>query len=112
MEGLWGRVRAEVEAREGRMGMSLYDLLELPRRERALMRKLLKQRVISLHDAAAELEQAEAEAAQTLAQLVEKTYLLEFEKKGEKHYKVLLARVQGKDLPFSIWDDLTQKTST
>ena len=112
MDGIWGRVQAEVEAREGRKGLSPYDLLELPKPQRDLMKKLLKQRVISLHDAAAELQQTEAEAVQTLSDLVEKTFLIEFEKKGEKHYKILMARKEGKELPFNIWDDLAKKTST
>ncbi len=112
MDGIWGRVQAEVEAREGRKGMSPLDLLELPKRQRDLMKKLLKQRVISLRDAATELQQSEAEATQTLCELVEKTFLIEFEKKGEKHYKLLLARKEGKELPFNIWDELSQKTST
>lgn len=111
MDGIWGRVQAEVDAREGRKGMSPYDLLELPRAQRELMKKLLKQKIISLRDAAAELQQTETETARTLSGLVEKTFLLEFEKKGEKHYKLLLARKEGKELPFNIWDDLTQKTS-
>ena len=75
------------------------------------MKKLLKQRVISLSEAAVELKQTEAEAAQTLGELVEKTYLIEFEKKGETHYKLLMARKEGKELPFNIWDDLSEKTS-
>ena len=109
MDGLWGRVKAEVDAREGRKGLSPYDLLDLPKGERDLMKKLLKQRVISLAEAAADLQQTEAEAEKTLGALVEKSYLVDFEKKGEKHYKLLLARKEGKELPFSIWDDLAQK---
>jgi len=112
VDGIWGRVQAEVDARQGRKGLSPYDLLDLPKHQRDLMKTLLKQRVISLHDAAAELHQTEAEAAQTLSELVEKTYLIEFEKKGEKQYKLLLARKEGKELPFNLWDDLSQKTST
>lgn len=112
MDGIWGRVQAEVEAREGRKGMSPYDLLELPKLQRELMRKLLRQRIISLSDAAVELEQPEAEAAKTLGELVEKTFLIEFEKKGKKHYKLLMARKEGKELPFNIWDDLAEKTGT
>jgi hypothetical protein len=92
--------------------MSPYDLLELPRLQRELMKKLLKQKIISLPDAAVELQQTEAEAARTMNGLVEKTFLLEFEKKGEQHYKLLLARKEGKELPFNIWDDLTHKTSS
>lgn len=109
MDGLWGRVKAEVDAREGKKGLSPYDLLELPKLERDMMKKLLKQRVISLAEAAVDLNQTEAEAEKTLSVLVEKSYLVEFEKKGEKHYKLLLARKEGKELPFSIWDDLAQK---
>lgn len=111
MDGIWGRVQAEVEAREGRKGMSPYDLLELPKHQRDLMKRLLKQRVISLPDAAAELQQTEAEADRTMSELVEKTFLIEFEKQGEKHYKILMARKEGKELPFNIWDELIQKTS-
>lgn len=109
VDGLWGRVKAEVEAREGRQGLSPYDLLELPKPERNLMKKLLKQRFVSLSEAAVDLEQTEAEAEKTLSALVAKTYLLEFEKKGEKHYKLLLARKEGKELPFNIWDDLAHR---
>lgn len=112
MDGIWGRVKAEVDAREGRKGLSPYDLLELPKNERNLMKKLLKQRVISLAEAAADLKQTEAEAEKTLSALVEKTFLIEFEKKGEKHYKLLLARKEGKELPFNIWEDLAQKMET
>ena len=71
MDGIWGRVQAEVDARQGRKGMSPFDLLELPEPERGFMKKLLKKRVISLSDAAAELEQSEAEAAQTLREMAE-----------------------------------------
>jgi hypothetical protein len=92
--------------------MSPYDLLELPKAQRELMKKLLKQRIISLPDAAVELGQTEAKAEKTLSALVEETYLVEFEKKGQKHYKILLARKEGKELPFNIWDELTEKTST
>ncbi len=109
MEGIWGRVQAEMDARQGRKGLTPYDLLELPGRQRDLVKKLLKRRVISLSEAAAELGQSEAEAAQTLAGLVAKTYLIEFEKKGEPHYKLLMARKEGKELPFDIWQDLTAK---
>jgi hypothetical protein len=112
VDGIWGRVQAEVDARQGRKGLSPYDLLELPKQERELMKKLLKQRVISLCDAATELGQTEDEAVQTLGALVEKTFLIEFEKRGEKHYKLLMARKEGKDLPFNIWDELAQKTGT
>jgi hypothetical protein len=91
--------------------MNPFDLLELPEPERGFMKKLLKKRVISLSDAAAELEQSEAEAAQTLSPLVEKTFLIEFEKDAETHYKILLAHKEGKELPFNLWDDLAQKTS-
>jgi hypothetical protein len=112
VDGIWGRVQAEVDARQGRKGMNPMDLLEMPKPQRDLMKKLLKQRVISLSDAAVELDQSEAEAAKTLGALVEKTFLIEFEKKGEKHYKLLLARKEGKELPFNIWDDLAEKTST
>lgn len=111
MEGLWGRVQAEVEASEGRKGLSPYDLLDLPPRERRLLKRLLKERVISLSDAAVELEESEVQAAQMLAPLVDKTYLIAFEKKGEPYYKLLLARKRGRDLPFNIWDNLTEKTS-
>ncbi len=76
------------------------------------MKKLLKQRVISLSAATAELGQDEGEALQTLNELVEKTFLIEFEKKGEKHYKLLMARKEGRELPFNIWDDLLEKTSS
>ena len=109
MDGMWGRVQAELEAREGHQGLNPYDLLEMPKAQRNFLTKLLKLRVISLADAAAELGQTEAKAEQTLAELVEKTYLVEFEKKGIKHYKVLLARRGGKELPLNLWDDLTQK---
>jgi hypothetical protein len=112
VDGIWGRVQAEVEAREGHKGMSPYDLLQLPKPQRALMKKLLKQRIISLSEAAADLEQTETEAVQVLAELVEKTFLVEFEKKGEKHYKLLMARKAGKELPFNIWDELLEKTNT
>lgn len=111
MDGIWGRVQAEVDARQGNKGMNPYDLLELPKRQRALMKKLLKQRIISLSDAAVELKETEAEAERTLSDLVEKTFLIEFEKKGKKHYKLLLARKEGKELPFNIWEELTEKTS-
>jgi hypothetical protein len=112
VDGIWGRVQAEVEAREGNKGMSPYDLLQLPKPQRDLMKKLLKQRIISLSEAAADLEQTETEAAETLDELVKKTFLVEFEKKGEKHYKLLMARKAGKELPFNIWDELLEKTST
>ncbi len=109
MDGIWGRVQAEVEARQGRKGLTPYDLLELPGRQRDLIKKLLKQRVISLSNAAAVLGQSEEEAKQTLAELVDKTYLIEFDKKGEPHYKLLMARKEGKELPFNIWEDLAAK---
>lgn len=109
MDGMWGRMQAEVEAREGRKGLSPYDLLELPRPERSLMRKLLKQRVISLADAAKELGQPEEKAEEILDGLVERTFLLECQMKGEKHYKILLARKEGKELPFNLWDDLSHR---
>jgi hypothetical protein len=109
VDGLWGRVQAEIDAREGRRGLSPIDLLDLPRAERILFRRLLKERMITLTDAAAELAQSEEEAEQTLGALVAKTYLIEFEKKGQKCYKILLARKEGKDLPFNIWDDLSAK---
>jgi hypothetical protein len=112
VDGLWGRVQAEVDAREGRKGLSPYDLLQLPKPQRDLMKRLLKERIISLSDAAAQLGQSEKEAAETLNELVEKTFLVEFEKKGKKHYKLLMARKAGKELPFNIWDDLLDKTST
>jgi hypothetical protein len=98
-----------MEAREGQKGMSPYDLLELPRAERNLMRKLLKQRVISLQDAADELQQSEQEAEKALDALVEKTFLIECQIRGQKHYKILLARKEGKELPFNLWDDLSHK---
>jgi hypothetical protein len=110
VDGLWGRVQAEVDARQGTKGLSPYDLLELPKPQRDLMKKLLKQRIISLRDAAAELGQSEAKAEKSLDTLVKKTYLIEFEKKGEKHYKILLARKGGKELPLSIWEEFTEKT--
>ena len=109
MDGMWGRIQAEMEAREGRKGLNPYDLLELPRAERNLMRKLLKQRVISLEEAARELQLSEQEAEQTLDALVEKTFLLECQIEGQKHYKILLARKEGKELPFNLWDDLSHK---
>lgn len=109
MDGLWGRVQAEVEAREGRRGLSPYDLIELSRAERNLFKHLLKARTITLADAAIELSQSEEEAAQTLGALVAKTYLIEFEKNGQLCYKILLARKEGKELPFNIWDDLQSK---
>jgi hypothetical protein len=112
VDGIWGRVQAEIDARQGRTGMSSLDLLELPKQQRALMKKLLKLKFISLRDAAAELQQTEADAAQTLDTLVEKTFLIEFERKGERHYKLLMARKAGKELPFNIWDQLTEKTGT
>jgi hypothetical protein len=112
VDGIWGRVQAEVDARKGGKGMNPYDLLELPNPQRVLMKKLLKQRIISLSDAAAELKQTEEEAAQTMGELVDKTFLIEFEKKGETHYKLLLARKEGRDLPLNIWDELSEKTST
>ncbi len=112
MDGLWGRVQAEVDARQGRKGMSPYDLLELPRPQRGLMKRLLKERVISLSDAAEQLGQDEAKAVETLGELVEKTFLIEFEKKGEKYFKILLARKAGRELPFDIWQDLLEKTGT
>jgi hypothetical protein len=106
---MWGRIQAEMEAREGQKGMSPYDLLELPRAQRNLMRKLLKQRVISLQDAADELQQSEQETEQVLDALVERTFLLECQIQGQKHYKILLARKEGKELPFNLWDDLSHK---
>jgi hypothetical protein len=109
VSGLWDRVQAEVDAREGRRGLNPYDLLALPRAERALLKRLLKERIISLADAADQLDQTEKEAERTLAALVEKTYLIEFEKKGKKHYKLLMARKQGRELPFNLWDDLTER---
>jgi len=98
-----------MEAREGRKGLSPYDLLELPRAERNLMRKLLKQRVISLADAAHELQLPEEKAEETLDALVERTFLIQCQIQGEKHYKLLLARKEGKELPFNLWDDLSHK---
>jgi len=84
-------------------------LLELPRAQRTLFRRLLKERTITLTDAATELAQSEEEAVRTLGVLVDKTYLVEFEKKGQKCYKILLARKEGKELPCNIWDDLSGK---
>jgi len=112
VDGIWGRVQAEVDARQGQKGLNPYDLLELPQKQRNLMKKLLKQKIISLSAAAAELQQSEEQAEQTLDALVEKTYLVEFEKSGEKHYKLLMARKEGKELPFSFWDDLSTKTGS
>ena len=111
MEGIWGRVQAEVEENEGRRGMRPFDMLDLTHRERSLMKKMIKKRVISMSEAEVELEESEAQAAQMLAPLVEKTYLIEFEKKGKPHYKLLMARKRGRELPFNIWDNLTEKTS-
>jgi len=109
VDGMWGRIQAEMDAREGRKGLNPYDLLELPRAERNLMRKLLKQRVISLEEAARDLQQSEQEAEETLDALVQRTFLLECQIEGQKHYKLLLARKEGKELPFNLWDDLSQK---
>lgn len=106
---LFGRLEAEVNAREETAGLSMADILDLPNPPRELINWIIRQAEVGLAQAAAQLGQDEPSASKTLNALLDKGYLYEIEVKGERHFRVCLLSKRKQSMPSNLWKALEDK---
>src|SRR5262245_17683365 len=98
----------DLERRTGLQGITMADVLELPEPLSTAMKRMVRGRSVLLSEFAADLGLGIAEARTLGAVLVEKGYLIYAERKhsDEAIYRARFARVQGRNLPATIWETL------
>lgn len=107
--GLFGRLAAELTAREKTPGLTMSDVLNMPDDQRQLFTWLLRQRTPGLTEVARFLGRDEAAAQAVLAGLVEQGLVREFEQRGTRRYQVRLAPKRGRTMPANLWQALDDK---
>jgi len=107
--GLFGRLEAELTAREKSPGLTMSDVLDMPDGQRQLINWLLRQRIADLAQVAHFLDCDEAAVRETLAGLVEGGLVREFEQRGTLRYQVRLAPKRGRTMPENLWQALDDK---
>ena len=109
VKGLFGRLEGELEAREQSLGLRMADLLTLPEPLSRLMKWMIRQRQVSLADAATFLGEDEASARRLLAEAQGKGYVREIELPSATLYRVRLAPRGSRELPANLWQALESK---
>jgi hypothetical protein len=98
----------DLERRAEVQGITMADVLDLPEPLSTAIKRMVRGRSVLLSEFAADLGLGIAEAQALAAALVEKGYLLYAERKHslEPIYRARFARVQGRNLPATIWETL------
>ena len=109
-KGLFGRVQAEVKAREKTLGLSVADILDMPDPPRNLINWMMRQVEVTLPQAATHLGKDETNARAMLTSLMEKGFVREIDIKGDLRYRVRLAPKRKSALPSNLWRVLDDKT--
>lgn len=92
-----------------REGLTLLELLELPRGQSELVHMVMRRGEISLDDLSFELKKEQSEVGKLLDDLVAKGFLRSFEVEGERRYKIMIAKKTKRELPLQIWGALGDK---
>lgn len=108
-KGLFGRLEAELEAREKSQGLTMSEVLILPDDQRHLINWLLRQKSATLAEAAHFLGWEEPAAQTLVSELVGRGLLREYELHGALRYRVRLAPKSGRTMPENLWRALDDK---
>jgi DNA-binding MarR family transcriptional regulator len=109
MDSLFDRLQSEIEARQRMEGITPADLLDLSPELRRVVNTITRRGDMSLAEIVPELDMPPSELGRLLGTLVEKGFLRSFETEGELRYKTFFGRRQGREMPVSIWDALSEK---
>jgi hypothetical protein len=107
--GLFGRLEAELTAREINPGLTMADVLGLPDDVRRLITWLIRERTVDMEDLIRFMGSDEAVVRTLLDDLVEKGYVREFERRGAHCVQVRLAPKRGSTMSDSLWQAIDEK---
>ena len=108
-KGLFGRVEQELQAREHTPGLTMSDVLTFPDDLRRLVTWMVRQGDVGMDQVMARVQKDEATCRATLADLIEKGYVLQFEIHGQTRYRIRLAPRRQREVPLDIWQCLDDK---
>jgi hypothetical protein len=106
---LFDRLQGELEAREKSPGLTMSDILSLPDPFGRLCNWMLRCQQATVPEVAAFLQEDEAQAAATLAGLVERGFAMQVDVQGVTYYRVRLAAKRGRNIPLNLWQALEGK---
>ena len=109
MDSLFDRLQSEIEARQRMEGITPADLLDLSPELRRVVNTITRRGEMSLAEIMLELDMRPSETRELLDTLVEKGFLRTVEVEGELRYKTFFGRREGREMPVSIWDALSEK---
>ncbi|MBN1954118.1 MAG: hypothetical protein JW900_03605 [Anaerolineae bacterium] len=104
---IFDSIGKKIESQE--TGIRVSDLLTLPRDLRRIMNYVIREKQITLDQAATHAEASGEETQEMLNDLVEKGYLQADTDRGETVYRVHYGRTHPKDIPGSLWAALGDK---
>lgn len=107
---LFQRLQEEIELRERTEGISPLDLLDLPPALQHVLTQITRAGQISLTDLATDLALPEEEVLVLTARLVEKGYLREYMRAGERYCRTHFGRKRERELPLDLWEALSERT--
>ena len=102
-------LNAEVEKASGKKGIAMTELLDLRTQHRKIVLELTKTGRLSSAELSEKLGMEEESVEGMMETLVEKGYITETMKEGEKKYEVSIARKKQKKVPLDIWSALEKK---
>jgi DNA-binding MarR family transcriptional regulator len=106
---MFDRLQNEIDRREQVEGISPADLLDLPDDLRRLVQTVARRGQMSRSQLAAKLDLDPDDAASLLDQLEEKGLLERTGPPDDPRYKAAFARRRGREIPFDIWEALTER---
>ena len=102
-------LNAEVEKASGKKGIAMSEFLDLRAPHRRIVLELTKTGRLSSAELSEKLGMEEESVEGMMETLVEKGYITETMKEGEKKYEVAIARKKQKKVPLDIWSALEKK---
>ena len=109
-KGLFGRLQAEVVAREKNPGLDMAEILDLPDSEREIINWMLRETYVSFAQLTKRMAKGESSARSMLDSFLDKGYVREIEMKGEVLYRVRLKPKRKHNMPSNLWKALENKT--
>jgi hypothetical protein len=110
-EGLYDRLKEELEAREKSHGLTMTDMPKLPDSLRPLCSWMLRAQQVALGDVASFLGQEESQASRTLADLVNRGFIRQVTTREGTYFRVRPVPKPGREVLLNLWQALEDKTS-
>ena len=108
-QGLFGRLEAELTAREKTPGLTMVEVLSLPDGQRQLINWLMRQKSASLAEVIAFVGGDEAVAGDLLNELEQQGFVRRVEIREAVSYQVRLAPKRGRTMPADLWQAIDDK---